>query len=189
MTRLRPELSGSPSHDETLEIDMLNTKPLVIAIIATSSDLRHARHRSLGQGDPALGALLGAGIGAAIGNSVNHHNGAWVGGAIGAVAGASIAANAGGYYGSGYGGTAGYYGAPAPAYYSGSPAYYVRRRRLLRPAGRLSAASRSTWARIGPTIRPYRALRPNYGHGRGGSWRGNDHHWKRSAGQNHDRAA
>ena len=78
-------------------------RPLVIAIIATTLTSAALATKASANGDPALGALLGAGVGAAIGNSVNHHNGAWVGGAIGALAGASIAANAGGYYDPAYG--------------------------------------------------------------------------------------
>ena len=75
----------------------------MIAIIATTLTAATLATDASANGDPVLGALVGAGIGAAIGNSVNHHNGAWVGGAIGAVAGASIAASAGGYYDPAYG--------------------------------------------------------------------------------------
>ena len=88
-------------------------RPLVIAIIATTLTSAALATKASANGDPALGALLGAGVGAAIGNSVNYHNGAWVGGAIGALAGASIAANAGGYYDPAYGYVPDYYGACA----------------------------------------------------------------------------
>ena len=84
-------------------------KPLIIAALATTA-VAATVSTPASAGDPALGALVGAGVGAAIGHGINGHNGAWVGGAIGALTGASIAANSGNYYG------------PGPAYYDG-PAY------------------------------------------------------------------
>ena len=80
MSRLPTGPSGHDrQHEETLENDMRN-KPLVIALIATTLTTATIATQA-SAGDPALGALLGAGVGAAIGNGVNHHNGAWVGGA------------------------------------------------------------------------------------------------------------
>jgi hypothetical protein len=162
------------SKRRTLEIEMLN-KPLAIAVIATTLTSVTLAAPASANGDPALGALLGAGIGAAIGSSVNHHNGAWVGGAIGAVAGASIAASAGGYYGppnAGY--ASSYYGAPAPAYYPGStayygpaPAYYAPPLVVYRPRPVYVGAYRSYGPRPYP-IRYPAPGGPNYGHG--GGW-------------------
>ena len=149
-------------------------RPLVIAIIATTLTSAALATKASANGDPALGALLGAGVGAAIGNSVNHHNGAWVGGAIGAVAGASIAANAGGYYDPAYGYAPDYYGAPAAG-------VLLRTDDLLRAgACRITpppaVVYRSRPVYVGRSVpvlcRPYAVQyrapgRPDYGHGRG----------------------
>jgi hypothetical protein len=178
MTRLLLGIPGHDrQHDETLEIDMLK-RPLVIAIIATTLTSAALATKASANGDPALGALLGAGVGAAIGNSVNHHNGAWVGGAIGALAGASIAANAGGYYDPAYGYGPDYYGAPAPAYYSGpstyyapAPAYYAPPAVVIRARPVYVGAPYRSYGR--PYAVQYRG--PNYGHGRG-NWQNRGGH-------------
>jgi len=181
MIRLRLGISGHDrQHDETLEIDMLK-RPLVIAIIATTLTSA-ALATKASAGDPALGALLGAGVGAAIGNSVNHHNGAWVGGAIGALAGASIAANAGGYYDPAYGAYApDYYGAPAPAYYAGpttyyapAPAYYAAPAVVFRSQPVYVGAPYRSYTRPYP-VRYRWTGGPDYGRGRG-NWQDRGQH-------------
>ena len=168
-------------------------RPLVIAIIATTLTSAALATKASANGDPALGALLGAGVGAAIGNSVNHHNGAWVGGAIGALAGASIAANSGGYYDPAYG----YgpdYGAPAPAYYSGPTTYYAPAPAYY-PAPTVVFRSRPVYvgAPYRSYVRPYPVQyrgpgRPDYGHGRG-NWQDRGHRgpggWDRGNGGRH----
>ena len=149
----------------------MRNKPLVIALIATTLTTATIATRA-SAGDPALGALLGAGVGAAIGNSVNHHNGAWVGGAIGAVAGATIAASSGPYYGgAGYAPDYYDYGAPAaPAYYppatyyAPAPAYYAPPAVVYR--------SRPVYVGYRPYVRPYPVRypgSPGWGHA-GNGW-------------------
>jgi hypothetical protein len=102
---------------------MLKRSVIIAAIATTATAATFVPTASAG--DPALGALVGAGIGAAIGNSVNGHNGAWVGGALGAVTGATIAANSGGYYDGGNYAPSYGYASPPPVSYGPAVTYYA----------------------------------------------------------------
>jgi Glycine zipper 2TM domain len=106
---------------------MLNRKPLIVAALAASAAVATISTQAYANGDPLLGALVGAGIGAAIGHNVHGRDGAVVGGAIGALAGASIAAGSDRYYdgryqsvpvydGDSYHQTPVYYGYPSVVY-------------------------------------------------------------------------
>ena len=100
-------------------------RPLLVAALAATAAASTFSTPASANGEPIIGALIGAGIGAAIGHGVNGHNGAAVGGAIGAIAGAAIAADSQRYYDGGYYAAPGpYYAAPAP-YYGGASVYYA----------------------------------------------------------------
>src|SRR5450432_1860699 len=104
-------------------MDMLNRKPLIVAALAATVAVATISTQAYANGDPLLGALVGAGIGAAIGHNVHGRDGAVVGGAIGALAGAGIAAGSDRYYDGRYQAAPVYYG---DGYYQTAPVYYGR---------------------------------------------------------------